>query len=159
MKPIFQENQRFNQWWLWLIILGVCSISLIGFFNQVYLTNPLESKSQKNFELIIPLVISICVLILFYCMRLKTQITLKSISFCFFPFIKRSYCFNDIESYQVIKYGFVGGWGIRFSTIYGTVYNIRGNKGLFVKLKNGNTFVIGTQRAQKLQDALKMISK
>lgn len=52
---------------------------------------------------------------------------------------------------KVINYGFVGGWGIRLWTKYGTVYNVSGNKGLFIKLKNGKTMVIGTQKSQELE--------
>src|SRR5690554_7570605 len=51
----------------------------------------------------------------------------------------------------LFRSGFVGGWGIRFTMKYGTVYNIKGNKGLFVKLKNGKTFIVGTQKPEELE--------
>ncbi len=39
-------------------------------------------------------------------------------------------------------------------TDYGTVYNIRGSKGLLVELNDGKTFVIGTQKEKDLRNIL-----
>lgn len=90
--------------------------------------------------------------------RLETNITKESIAFRFFPFVKRNYSFNEIETYKVIDYGFVGGWGIRYTMKYGTVYNTKGTKGLFIKLKGGKTIVIGTQKPEELQKILTQIN-
>jgi len=49
-----------------------------------------------------------------------------------------------------VHYGFVGGWGIRLFTAYGTVYNMRGAKGLAIRLKSGKKFLIGSQRSEVL---------
>ena len=49
-----------------------------------------------------------------------------------------------------VHYGFVGGWGIRFFTAYGTVYNMRGTKGLAINLEKGKKFLIGTQKPDLL---------
>lgn len=158
MKPLFQESQRFNQWWLWLIIFFACSFPFIGFVQQIILGKPFGDNPMSNIGLIISLVFSITFMALFYAIQLKTEITRETISFRFVPFMKRTYPFNEIESYEVIHYGFVGGWGIRFGTKYGTVYNIKGTKGLFVKLKNGKTFIIGTQKPQELENVIKNIA-
>lgn len=58
---------------------------------------------------------------------------------------------KDIKSAKVVNYGFVGGWGIRLWTAYGTVYNIKGNKGLAIELFNGEKFLIGTQKENELK--------
>ena len=60
----------------------------------------------------------------------------------------------EIEKADVVNYGFVGGWGIRPWTKYGTVYNIRGNKGLAIALFDGQRFVIGTQKEAELKKIL-----
>ncbi|TDS57530.1 hypothetical protein [Myroides indicus] len=74
--------------------------------------------------------------------------------FHFFPVLKHTFSFSEIETYKIINYGFVDGWGIRFTMKYRTVYNIKGNKGLFIKLKNGKTFVIGTQKPKEINHIL-----
>jgi hypothetical protein len=56
-----------------------------------------------------------------------------------------------VDKCQVIPYGFVGGWGMRLWTQYGTVYNVRGGKGLYVQLKNKKKFLVGTQQAEELE--------
>src|SRR5690606_37266073 len=102
-------------------------------------------------------VIPMLFILLFLLIRLETTITQKELSFQFFPFVKRNYSFEDIETLKVINYGFVGGWGIRFTMKYGTVYNTRRNKGLFIKLKNEKTLVIGTQKPEELDKIIKQI--
>ena len=32
---IFTESQKFKQWWIWLILLGVNGLFLFGVFKQV----------------------------------------------------------------------------------------------------------------------------
>ena len=34
-EVLFTERQRFKQWWLWLILLGVNGLFLFGVFKQV----------------------------------------------------------------------------------------------------------------------------
>jgi len=46
----------------------------------------------------------------------------------------------------VVDYGFVGGWGVRWWTKFGTVYNVMGRIGLAIELKNGKKLLIGTQK-------------
>src|SRR5690554_6746134 len=89
----------------------------------------------------------------------KTEINRETLSFRFVPFVKRTIPWKDIESYKVINYGFVGGYGIRLTMKYGTVYNIKGNKGLFVKLKNGKTFIVGTQKPEELEKVIQELKK
>ena len=72
----------------------------------------------------------------------------------FFPFKKKRVEWNEIKNTKVINYGFVGGWGIRLWTKYGTVYNMKGNKGLAIELKNGKKFLIGTQKETELRNVM-----
>jgi len=90
-------------------------------------------------------------------MQLKTEITRDTLSFRFVPFVKRTIPWKDMETFKVINYGFVGGYGVRLTMKYGTVYNVRGKEGLFVKLKNGKTFIIGTQKPKELEKAIQQL--
>ena len=58
---------------------------------------------------------------------------------------------GEVDHCQVIPYSFVGGWGVRLWTQYGTVYNVTSGKGLFVQLKNKEKFLVGTQQAEELE--------
>ena len=132
IKSLFTEKQRFNQWWLWLIVIATCIVPIIGIYKQIINDVPFGNNPMSNNTLILSAVIS--------------------------PFVKRNYSFNEIETYKVIDYGFVGGWGIRYTMKYGTVYNTKGTKGLFIKLKDGKTMVVGTQKPEELQRIIKQLN-
>src|SRR5690606_1045051 len=155
MKPLFTEKQRFNQWWVWLLIILTLGVPFIVFFQLIISGEAISDNLAIIFSLIIP----IACIYLIYITQLKTEITRESISFQFFPFVKRSYFLSEIQSVKVINYGFVGGWGIRFTTKYGTVYNIKGNKGLYVHLKDGKTFIIGTQKPEELEKVIEQLKR
>ena len=144
MKPLFTEKQRFNQWWLWLLLV-VCSATPIIIMFKEYSNDKVSSNNLWA------LIIIFLAIILFVIMRIKTVVTQENIQLIYFPFLWKTINLSDIDAMKVINYGFVGGWGIRLWTRYGTVYNVRGNKGLHIKLKNGKQLVIGTQQPQELE--------
>ena len=96
---------------------------------------------------------------LFIVMKLKTTIDSDGIQMSFFPFKSKKVTWTEIKNIEVINYGFVGGWGIRLWTKYGTVYNTKGNKGAFIELKNGTKFLIGTQKEEEMRTVLKYYFK
>lgn len=159
MKPLFTESQRFTQWWVWLIVIFACGVPFIIFVQQIILGKTVGDNPMSDSAVILSLLIPVIFILLFYMMQLKTVITRETLSFRLVPFIKRTIPWKDIKSFKVINYGFVGGYGIRFTMKYGTVYNIKGNKGLFVKLKNGKTMVIGTQKPNELEKVIQQLKQ
>jgi hypothetical protein len=66
-----------------------------------------------------------------------------------------------IEKYEVITYDPIldyGGWGIKYNR-HGKAYNVSGNKGLQLYLKNGKRILIGTQKESELTNFLTLINK
>lgn len=159
MKPLFTESQRFNQWWIWLIVIFACGVPFIIFVQQIILGKKVGDHPMSDTAVMLSLIIPLIFIVLFYSMQLKTSITREALSFRFVPFVNRTIPFTEIESFKVINYGFVGGWGIRFTMKYGTVYNIRGNKGLHIKLKNGKQLIIGTQKPEELEKIINQINR
>lgn len=151
MKTNFTETQKFTQWWLWLILIAVSAIPFYAIVQQIILDKgPFGDKPMPNEGLIITGLIMASLILLFYVLKLETQINKTSIHFNFFPFVSKTILWEEVKAAKVIDYGFVGGWGIRLWTGYGTVYNVRGSKGLLVELKNGKQFIIGTQKEKEL---------
>lgn len=148
MKPLFTEKQRFNQWWLWLLLAVSLAVPAILLFKEA-------SEKSGGFS---GLIIILSVIILFVVLRMTTVVTKENIQLTYFPFVNKTINLADIETMKVINYGFVGGWGIRFWTQYGTVYNVRGNKGLHIKFKNGKQLVIGTQKPQELEKLVEQLN-
>ncbi|MGB5377127.1 MAG: hypothetical protein WBN26_04005, partial [Muriicola sp.] len=58
---------------------------------------------------------------------------------------------------QVVKYSPLIGYGLRFWTPHGTVYNVKGNRGLSLILKNGKKCMIGTQRYREVEDIIQRL--
>ncbi len=90
------------------------------------------------------------ILVSLYFLTLRTRIDTRGIHMRYGPFVKKQITWDSIARMDVINYGFVGGWGIRLWTSYGTVYNVAGNMGLAIECKSGKRLVIGTQDAQEL---------
>ena len=86
----------------------------------------------------------------------KTHISKTGLNIKYYPFVNRSIKWSDIKEITVIDYGFVGGWGVRVLTDYGTVYNAKGSIGAHIKLKNGKQLVIGTQKEQDMKHIIDM---
>lgn len=154
-KLIFQEKQKFRQWWLWCILIGITLIPIFGAYKQLMLDEPFGDNPMLNFMLTNSLFFIFALPVLFWLLELRTQIDGKGVHIQYFPFFKRSYAWSEIKAAKQINYGFVGGWGIRMGTKYGTVYNVRGNKGLFITLKSGKKFVVGTQRPKEMAEMLR----
>ena len=74
MKTEFTEEQKFTQWWLWVILIGIGLLPVYGIYKQVIIGEDFGSKPLSNLGLIIFSVFVFCFILLFYFMRLKTEI-------------------------------------------------------------------------------------
>ena len=150
MKVRFTEEQKLTQSWLiWVILLLVALPTTVEIYR--YLASPNQAPGNSFW---IPIAVVSAVLLLFFSMKLKTEIDEEGIRLRYFPFTAKKVKWEEVEEAHVVNYGFVGGWGIRIWTSYGTVYNVKGTKGLAVTLKNGKKFLIGTQKEKELQQLI-----
>lgn len=147
----FYETQKFTQWWLWTILIGILSIPIYQLFNQ-FLLNSLVSIGT---ETIITLVIGLLLIVLFCYIKLVTFIDEKYIILKYSPLIQKTISWNEVEKVEIVDYGFVGGWGVRWGSSYGTIYSTKGRIGLALTLKDGTKLVIGTQKKDEMEKALK----
>lgn len=149
MNIDFKEEQKFTQWWLWIILIGIGIFPIFGIYKQLILGEKFGDKPMSDFGLILFCLFTFSIISMFGFMRLKTEIDQDEIRINFFPFVKKRINWKEIKSVEIVNYGFVG-WGIRLWTKYGTVYNTNGNKGLAIELLNGKKFLIGTQKKNEL---------
>ncbi|UKM65212.1 hypothetical protein GSB9_01775 [Flavobacteriaceae bacterium GSB9] len=105
--------------------------------KQFILGGKFGDNPTPNLGLLIFSVVMFSIIGLFVFMRLNTEIDEKEIRINFFPLTKKVFKWHTIKKAEVLNYGFVGGWGIRIWTKYGTVYNTKGNKGLAIELYSG----------------------
>ena len=67
--------------------------------------------------------------------------------------IGRRYPLEEIESCEAVRNRWWYGWGIRL-TPHGWLYNVSGLDAVQVRLKNGKTFRVGTDRPAELCEAI-----
>lgn len=156
MKTEFKEEQKFTQWWLWLLLIVLALIPVYGIYKQIIQEEAFGGKPISDSGLITAVIVMFSILILFRFSTLKTQINKIEIQIKFIPFITKKIEWKEVKSAQVISYGFVG-YGIRLFTEYGTVYNTKGNMGLALELKNGKKLLVGTQKADELTKVIEEI--
>ncbi len=150
MNKVFEENQKFAGWMYWLFAIPFALFVLFAIDKQLIKGEPLGNEPLSDTGLIILLIFIVALKALFYFIMIKVKIDQSEIHFQFFPFVNKRIKWEDVKKAGVVKYDFVGGWGIRLFTKYGTVYNVKGNEGLAVELKSGKKLLIGTQKREEL---------
>ncbi len=153
MDNVFKEEQKFTQWWFWVLLIGMTLLPIYEIISQ---WNVKEQDISDNGQITFVL-FSFGLIILFLFLRLKTKIDSNEIKISYRPFLTKRIAWKDVETAKVISYGFVGGWGIRLWTKYGTVYNTKGKVGLALVLKNGKKLLVGTQKEDELKESINSI--
>ena len=120
MSSTFTEEQKFPKW-MRILLSAVSLGSLIPIYYPLF--SGIEGSDRTVLIAVsIPLTILLVGLTLFInAMTLKTRLTRDEINFSFNPISKKQFLWNEVYSAKLVNYGFVGGWGIRLWTSYGTV--------------------------------------
>lgn len=158
MKIQFREKQKFTQWWFWGIFIVPAAIAIYACITQLFFDIPFGNKPMSNTQILTLIICSFGCLYFNWYMTLITEINDFGIQMHFVPFVKKTIAWNQVASLKIVNYGFVG-YGIRMGSPHGTVYNIKGNMGLALVLKDGTKFVIGTQQPEALQRKLENINR
>ena len=120
----FRETQKFQQLWIWVIILPI-AVFLAGFFGyamfeQLILHQPFGSRPMPDIGLAIVgtimILFGIGLVYLFSVMRLETEVRGDGVDIKFFPLAHQKIPFNEIRNPEVVAYHPIrnyGGWGIR----------------------------------------------
>ncbi len=156
VENLFTEKQRFNQWWLWLLLIVVNGLVLYNFYKYA-ITGNIENTAF-SFLVGIPFFIPLLVSFLLLSFRLDTTINEEGIYVRFFPLqIKMKYYpWNEIANCFVREYspiGEYGGWGMRgFGK--NRALNISGNKGLQIEFTDQKRLLIGTNKPDELKSVI-----
>ncbi|MDP2176119.1 MAG: hypothetical protein Q8K70_09455 [Bacteroidota bacterium] len=163
LKPSFTEKQRFNQWWLKLILFACLGIFLFGLVQQLVFNIPFGNNPVSNSFLIILCLLFALLIWGMLSLNMITEINENGITVKFFPFIKKetiawntiTQCF--VRTYLPIKE--YGGWGYRQSFSNGKAYNVSGNQGLQLEINGKKKLLIGTQKSEEIQKVINQYFK
>ena len=164
---IFREVQAFSSTLHWLIaLLMAVSVVIFGIALWETITNPKTTNTFVPTLLsIIAMAIPIAVTILFFILKLETEVRSDGFYVRFYPLhIRfRKFTREDLAEYYCRTYKPIleyGGWGIRYSfTGKGKAYNVSGNKGVQLVLTNGKKLLIGSQKPDDLVAAIDQMPK
>ncbi len=156
---LFREEQRFTQWWLWLLLGGILLIPIYGIVLQMVFKQPFGDQPMSDVGLIIIFILNFGICFFLWALKLQTTITKDEIKITYPPLAKKRILWSEVEKAEIVKYSSFIGYGLRIWTPYGTVYNVKGNRGLFLILKSGKKMMIGTQRHREIEDIVQSIMK
>lgn len=157
---VFIEEQRFNQWWLIVVLVIPFFAMLVPFLFQKEEINNDKETINSIFTILIILITAIGLIL---SIKLKTRIDEYGIKFRFFPFhfSNKSINWNEIKKVYVRKYNPIleyGGWGLKGGRLWnkskGVAYNVKGDIGIQLELKNGKKILIGTQKGSDVERIL-----
>ena len=167
-KLLYKEEQRFNQRWLWILMIVSVSASAIPFIRGIYFLsaeNPPGDNPMSTEGLIVTgvtLLAMIFIFVMLFRAKLTTKITVDKLSVCFPPLIRkwREIDPAEIERYELRQYHpkrEYGGRGIKRRLRKGSAWTVSGRIGLQLYFKNGKKFLIGTQKQQALEHAMRKL--
>ena len=153
----FREVQRWTQPMLWGLLLVPILITWWGVVQQFIFRRPWGGDDSIGW-ILLPVWVLCGVLLpaLFLLGRLKVEVYEDAILVRHFPFWSRIVRLDDIQDCQARTYRPLreyGGWGIRISH-RGWAYNLKGNRGVQLKLRKGLPLLIGSQCADELAAAI-----
>jgi hypothetical protein len=168
MRILFEEKQRFTQWWLWTILISVALLVSGIFINALYvqfvLGEPWGDEPMSDEALIAVTLINVSVmaimLMVFFSAVLDVKVDKTGIAYRFFPIIRRERWIGreDIQHYEVKKY-FLRGYGIHYNLRGEKTINVKGTTGIQITTHDGKRLMLGTQKPDEFFHALNLMKK
>lgn len=161
----FKEEQKFNQWWIWMLMIMLSGLWIWQMVQQIFMGIPFGNNPAPDLVVILTGLFPVGGILLFRFLTLETCINEEGVHYRFKPFQRRYKIIRpaDILRFEVMKYSPLreyGGWGIRLgSTKHGNAYNVSGNMGVLFELKNKKKFMLGTQNPESLRSAMNKLMK
>ena len=154
----FKEIQRFDQWWLRLLLVVILAIAVSPIVME---WDTLDLSRYELASVVLSILVVLALLLGFwYIFKLETTIDEKGITYRFVPFhIKSRFkSWQEIKSASIRKYNPIreyGGWGYRISFTKRKALTTKGKKGLQLVFQDGNELFLGTQHPEKIAQLLK----
>lgn len=154
IEPKFEETQQYREWGFWII---VSLIFLFPFIIRLFSIMELGLWGAFGKGILVHIIIIGLIILLFIIAKTDLLMDKSGVRIRYFPFSKKKFSWEEIEEAKMINYNFqeIRGKGIRFWTHYGIIQKLKGNRGLFLKLKNGKTYLISTQKPAELKQTIK----
>lgn len=149
------EQQRYRKWDVLGLLTFFLIYSVIRFVDGILTENSfLISISLLSFT------ISSVILIYLFSIRLILKIDDQKISFRYHPLHLKKYKikWDEVEDYQIVHTPIsaeYSGWAVRYARGDGEqMFSVSGRRGIWLQLKDGRRFFIGSKHLNELREAL-----
>ena len=141
-SSVYSETSKLFQPAFLISFIPVMLVMIMLFFDQ---------KAHRDIWgmlfIALGLLTSGTVLFVMLLLKLSVEIDEKGVRFKYFPYVRkfRHYDWDSIRSTSLITFNPIvdfGGWGPKKSKKYGQAYTTKGNKGLWITLKDGSSLVL-----------------
>jgi hypothetical protein len=161
----FSEIQTFTLSWIWLMISALLVVVLAVVWTleiQGVFQNTDFKIVDIQWAAIVQVPVFVVLYFLFRTMKLEVTINSEGLKWKYPPFVRQAKLIkkSEIISFKVGEYKPIkeyGGWGFR-QTKKGSkkvAYNVSGNIGLELILKNSHTVLFGTKRREAMEFAMR----
>ena len=105
-KVHYKEEQKFNQWWIWLILLFIAGIWIWQFVQQIFMGKPFGNNPAPDAVIFMMGLFPLFGFFLFRFLTLETFINEDGVQYRFKPFQRKFKIIKpgDILRYEVKKY-------------------------------------------------------
>jgi len=154
-EPVFREDQRFTQPWLWALVV----VSAVAVWVLVVVQIVGSGGDESGWVLaIVAVVVGVGLPVLFALARLTVEVFADRIEIRYRPFVRRTIVLDTVVAAGAVTYRAVreyGGWGVKGWSRRKIAYNVRGDRGVLLTLVDGRTVLLGSQRAADLEAAIR----
>lgn len=152
----FRGKFRFLHFFLALAVAGACFAITVAIVK-----NP-DKSLGSILGMAGGIIITIGIVALFIVLKLETEVRSDGLYVRYFPFHFKYKKINpgDLTEFCARQYSPLreyGGWGIKFGK-GGKAYNVKGDRGLQLVFNNGKRLLIGSQKADELEQAMRLVS-
>jgi hypothetical protein len=163
----FREEQKFAAWLRWLVGITMIAAVLLSLYalKKEYGTRFSQDTTEYIIAVVAGIGVPIAIVILFFFLKMETEVRADGLYIRFVPFHIhfKKFALNNLSECYARRYKPIreyGGWGIRYSLIgSGRAYNVSGNDGVQLVFEDGMKLLVGSQKAEKLEEAIRSVTK
>ncbi|MBB6002758.1 DUF6141 family protein [Arcicella rosea] len=164
-ETLFSEKQRFNQIWVWLLLLIINWLFFGELIKNEFFPDPpfIPKIYQFNIDFYIGAIFIVLTNVFFIIIKLETKIKADGIYVRFFPINLsfKFYAWEDLTICLVRAYNPLfdyAGWGFR-GTQKNRALTVSGNRGIQLVMKDGTKLLVGTKKPDEVTEVLKQLGQ
>lgn len=151
---IYREVQHFRQSWLWLVVLLPTILAWVAFVQQIVRARPIGDDPLPDWGVwLLWILIGLGLPLLFGLLRMVVEVTPEELTIHYRPFSRRTISLSEVTKADARRYNAIkeyGGWGVKGWSRDKMAYNVSGDRGVELTLRDGRSVMVGSRRAEEM---------